>query len=314
MSQSFQSKIAEVLSKCFNRTNPSAHNEKSSSIYTKGIIPTRILAYALNSSINLQMLNQLSSIHQSHIFKNVLDSCLLVRDRGEFLVKSIFDLTAWLILNVSESVLNSERQLIPEFASRFFNLSDIEYIPRPPNEQPINPNKELVLTVGIIDVLGFMATHGIEFIGKMGKTRLNYVNLILLMVCNTQRPDIQEKISSVLLQLTSSKNEKEMISKLVQSHMDKADVKALCGNLINICTTHEGSMVDVRTFTDKYLNTLICVYNDTRSYKDEVAPFHTKVFKIFTRVIAVYGGIKEQDLQENQKSIIKLSIDALNQM
>ena len=260
------------------------------------------------------MLNELSALHQSHILKIVMDSCLTIRDKNEFLVKSIFDLTCWLILNVNESVINSEKERIPKFASSFFNLSEIKYLP-PSVDMPVeNPKKDLILTVGIIDVLGYMVKNGIEFIAKMGKTRLNFVNLLLLMVTGNQRADIQEKISDVLKRLTSSKSEDEMIVKIIKNSLDKSEIKALCGNLINICTTPEGMMIDIHYFTERYLNTLLCVYNETKGYRDEISPFHAKAFKIFIRVVSVYGGVKEEDLQEHQKSIIQLSLNALNQM
>ncbi|KAK8848187.1 hypothetical protein M9Y10_019243 [Tritrichomonas musculus] len=321
LSKSFRLKIAEVLSKCFNRTNAAELNAdqkdpsaSTGGVFVRGVIPTRILAYTLNTSISLPMLSQMTAIHQSHILKNLLDSCLQIRERNEYLIKSIFDLTCWLIPNVYESVINNEKQRLPEFASSFFNLSDIKYTPPSTVSQPATPKFDLVLSVGIIDVLKFMNHNGIEFIGKMGKTRLNFVNLLLLMVCGNQRADIQEKISEVLKELTSSKNEDEMISKIIQKSLDRSEVKALCGNLINICTTPDGMMVDAHCFTERYLNTLLCVYNETNGYRDEVSPFHTKVFKIFIRVISVYGSIKEEDLHEYQKSIVSLSQKALDQM
>lgn len=301
-SQKYFSRVIEIILTCLNKS--SLTNEKAPTA-TKEFATTRILAFALNSSINYEILKQISPTNQKNILTFLLLNCIHETNKSSFLIKEAFDLVCWLVINLNSEIVVEQVDLVKQFATVFFNLCSF-------NQN--NQEDLLRMNMAIINVLDFLSSTNCEFVGKMGQSRLCYINLLMLMTSSKQRADLQLKICEVLKKLTSSKDDDEMFDKILKTKIDQNEMKVLCGNLFKVNTNQEGKFVDVRLLNDKYFRLLWHVYQESFSYRHEVVPFHNEVFRVFSTVIAVFGSNSTENMDEMHKNSLEIAIKGLQQM
>ncbi|OHT17013.1 hypothetical protein TRFO_12701 [Tritrichomonas foetus] len=256
LSKSYLEKISSILTLCFSSNNSINNNNNN----IKNKIPIRILSSTLNSTINTDILKQIPSGEQSRILHSIMESIIISSNNinDEFLINPTCEICCWLLINVSETS-SIDGKILASLVSKFFN--------------------NLPISISLISVLESLVKRGIDFIGKFGATKLNYVNLVSIMA-TSPRSDIQEKLSTVLMRMTNTGNEGEMISKVIRT-LERNETIQLCKVLGNNCGAQNISLI-----TERLLNTLIQISNETYPYREEVAPFHAIVFRLCINVIS----------------------------